>query len=99
MLVDPDERAVDQDIFEIGILAEGVEDPFPDIFLCPTPEARIHGEPFAERFRKIAPRRACARNPKNGFDKLSVVTPVAAAITDFAWQLRCNPLPLGVAQY
>jgi hypothetical protein len=29
MLVDPDERAIDEDIFEIRIVAERLEDPFP----------------------------------------------------------------------
>jgi hypothetical protein len=56
MLVDPDERAVDEDIFEIGIVAEGFENTLPDPLLRPAPEARIDGEPFAERFRQIAPR-------------------------------------------
>ena len=62
MLVDPDERTVDEDIFEIGIVAEGVQNTLPDTLLRPTPEARIDGEPLAECFRQIAPRRARARN-------------------------------------
>ena len=98
MLVDPDECAVDEDIFEIGIVAERLENPLPDPFLRPAPEARIDGEPLAERFRQIAPRRAGARNPKNGFDKEPVVTP-ATGIAGFARQLRRDPLPLGVAQH
>lgn len=84
MLVGPDERAVDEDIFEIRILAERLEDPLPDPLLRPAPEARIDGEPPAERFRQIAPRRAGARNPKNRFDKEPVVAPAAAGVTGFA---------------
>jgi hypothetical protein len=38
------------------------------------------------------------RDPKNSFDKEPVVTPAAAAITDFARQLRRDLHPLGVAQ-
>src|SRR6266853_6610881 len=99
MLVDPDERAVNEDIFEIGIVAEGFENALPDTLLRPAPEARIHGEPLAERFRQIAPRRTSARNPKNRFDKEPVVTPAATGISGFARQLWRDPLPLGVAQH
>ena len=84
MLVDPDECAIDQDIFEIRIVAERLEDALPDPLLRPAPEARIDGVPLAERFRQIAPRRAGARNPKNGFDKQPVVTPAATGISGFA---------------
>jgi hypothetical protein len=55
MLVDPDERAIDEDIFEIEIVAERFENALPDAFLRPAPEARINGEPLAERFRRITP--------------------------------------------
>ena len=56
MLVDPDEWAVDQDIFEIGIVAECLENPLPDPLLRPPTETRIYREPLAERFRQVAPR-------------------------------------------
>ena len=99
MLVDPDERAVDEDIFEIGIVAESLEKALPDALLRPAPEARIYREPLAERFRQIAPRRARARNPKNGLDEETVVTPAAAGITNFARQMRRDPFPLCVVQH
>ena len=54
MLMDPNERAVDKDIFEIRIVAERLENPLPDALLHPAPEARIDGEPLAEPFRQIA---------------------------------------------
>ena len=75
MLVDPDECAVDEDIFEIGIVAESLENALPNALLRPAPEARIYREPLAERLRQIAPRRARASNPKNGFDKEPVISP------------------------
>jgi len=43
MLVDPDERAVDEDVFEIRIVAEGLENALPDTLLRPAPEARRYG--------------------------------------------------------
>jgi len=99
MLVDPDECAVDKDIFEIGIVAERPENAFPNALLGPPPEASIRRKPLAERFRQIAPRRARPRNPKNRFDKKSVVTTTAAGVTDFTRQLWGNPLPLRVVQH
>jgi hypothetical protein len=47
MLVDPDDRAVDEDVFEIGGLAESLENPLLDSLLRPAPEALIDGEPLA----------------------------------------------------
>jgi hypothetical protein len=64
MLVDPDECAVDEDIFEIGIVAEGFENMLPNTLLGPAPETRIYGEPLAEGFRQIAPWRTCARDQR-----------------------------------
>ena len=76
MLMDPNERAVDKDIFEIRIVAERLENPLPDALLHPAPEARIDGEPLAEPFRQIAPRRARARNPKNASTKSRLSRPL-----------------------
>jgi hypothetical protein len=56
MLVDPDECAVDEDIFEIGIVAERLENVLPNALLRPPPEASTRRKPLAERFRQIAPR-------------------------------------------
>lgn len=95
MLMDPDERAIDEDIFEIRIRAERFETPLPDSLLRPAPKARLDGEPPAERFRQVAPRRARARNPKNRFDEEPVVASAAARVTGFARQFRRDPLPLG----
>src|ERR1700758_1042292 len=99
MLVDPDECAVDQDIFEIGIVAERLENSLPNALLRPPPEASIRREPLAERFRQIAPWRARSCNPKHGFDKEAVVTSAAAGVTDFTRELRHNPFPLRIAQH
>ena len=98
MLVDSDKCAIDEDVFEIGVIAESFENALPNALLHPAPEARIYCEPLAERFWQIAPRRTCASNPQNGFDEETVVTPTAARITDFARQLRRDPFPLRVVQ-
>jgi len=78
---------------EIWIVAEGLENSLPNAVLRPAPEAHLCGESIAERFRQIAPRRAGARNPENGFDKKPVVASAAAGITGVTRQLRGDPLP------
>lgn len=40
MLVDPDECAIDEDIFEIGIVAERLENPLPAPF-CAQRQKRV----------------------------------------------------------
>jgi hypothetical protein len=52
MLMDPDQFAIDENIFEIRIVAEGLENALPDTLLRPPPEACVDGEPLAERFRQ-----------------------------------------------
>jgi hypothetical protein len=99
MLVDPDERAINEDIFEIGIVAERLENPLPNALLRPAPEACICRKPLAERCRQIAPRRSRPRNPENRFDKEPVVMSAAAGIPGFTRQFRRNPLPLLVVQH
>jgi hypothetical protein len=49
MLADPDECAIDENIFEIRIVAEGLENMLPNALARPAPKARIYGEPLAER--------------------------------------------------
>jgi hypothetical protein len=51
MLMDPDVRRVDEDIFEIGIIRQTLENPLPCALLCPTPKPRVDGEPVAEFLR------------------------------------------------
>ena len=55
MLVDPDVGGVDEHVFEIGIGRQGLENPFPNAFLRPTPEPCVDAVPFAKFARQIAP--------------------------------------------
>jgi hypothetical protein len=63
------------------------------------PEARIDGEPLAERFRQIAPRRAGARNPKNGFVKSRLsrlLLPGSPALPDSSGAIHSHWLSLKI---
>ena len=63
MLMHPDMRRVEEDIFEVRIIRQALENPLPCALLCPTPKPRVDGEPVAEFLRQITPGRASARNP------------------------------------
>jgi len=92
--MDPDVRRVDEHVFEIGIVRQGLENPLPDTFLRPAPEARVDAVPFAELARQITPGRASSRDPQDRFDKQAIVTRSGAGITKLARQLWRNPFPL-----
>ncbi len=84
MLVDPDVRAIDEHIFEVGIIGHSSEKPFPDAVLRPTPKAGVRGVPFAERIRQITPGRAGSRNPQHRLNEHPIVTSGGAGITFLA---------------
>jgi hypothetical protein len=98
MLMDPDQRRVDEDVFEIWILRQVLENPLPRALLRPPPEARVYGVLFAKFVRQIAPRCTCPNHPQHPFNKQTIVVSAASWIADLPWKFGCNPFPLGVAQ-
>ena len=96
MLMDPHQRRIDEDVFEIRIPGQVLENPLPHVLLRPPPEARVDGVPFAKFVRQIAPRRTCPSHPQHPFHKQTIVVSAASRITDLPWQFRCNPFPLGI---
>jgi hypothetical protein len=96
--MDPDVRRVDEDVFEIGIIRQGLENALPHALLRPSPEAGIDGEPFAEFLRQITPGRAGSRDPQHRLDKQPVVMCGGAGITNLARQFWRNPVPLLLVQ-
>jgi hypothetical protein len=96
MLVDPDERAVDEDVFEIRIVAEGLENALPDTLLRPAPEARIDGEPLCRTLPEDLAT-ASPRNPKNGFDKEPrPLLPGSPALPDSSGAIRSHWVSLNI---
>ena len=96
--MDPDVGGVDEDVFEIGIIRQGLENPFPDAFLRPAPEARVDAVPFAELARQITPGRPGSRNPQDCFDEQPIVRCGRAWITNLARQFWRNSFPLLLVQ-
>ena len=96
--MDPDVGCVDEDVFEIGIVRQGLKKALPDAFLRPTPEARVDAVPFAEGARQITPRRAGARDPQDRLNEQPIVGCGRAGITNFARQFWGNSFPLLLVQ-
>ena len=96
--MDPDVRAIDEHIFEVGIIGHCPENSFPHACLRPSPKASVHAVSFAKRDRQITPWRASARDPQDCFDKQPIIRRGAAGIPFLTRQLRRHPFPLIVAQ-
>ena len=96
--MDPADRSVDHHIFEIGGVREGQQDAFPYALFCPTPEARVDGEPVAELAGQIAPGRARAGDPQDRLDKQPIILSIAPWITRLSRRLMFNATPPLVRQ-
>src|SRR3954465_13779924 len=84
MTMDLDDGGVDQGVFQVGLVRDGVEQPLPDARLHPVAEAREHAVPVAERGRQIAPGTARADHPQDGLNKQAVVLAASPRITGLA---------------
>jgi len=69
MLVGFDDSAVDEGFLEIGVFGKLGKHLMPDTFLRPSPEPLVHGVPFAEFRRQVAPWRAASGDLQDCFQK------------------------------
>jgi hypothetical protein len=97
--VDLDDGGVDHSVFHVGIVADSIEQPFPDICLHPVAEPREHAVPVAERARQIAPGTASAGDPQHRLHKQPVILAATPGIARLAKTQRLHLRPLGVRQY
>src|SRR4051812_17412800 len=96
--MDLDDGGVDQGVFHVGLVRDGIEQPLPDARLHPIAEAGEDAVPVSKRRRQIAPGTARARNPQHGFDKQAVVLAAAPRIARLAQATRFHLRPWGVGQ-
>ena len=85
--------AVEQDFFEIPILAEDLEPPFPDPFLGPAREARERGMPVAKLRGQVAPGRPRAPDPQHRLQESAVVLGGDPAVARLAGEKIFDPGP------
>ena len=69
MLMGAHDGAVDEDLFEVGIIAQRLEKILPNTATAPPIEALIHGVPTAKLFRQHSPMRPRPGQPKDRFHK------------------------------
>src|SRR3546814_10625462 len=99
MLMRPHDGAVDEDVLEVGIIAQRRKKPFPDPIAAPAVEPLIHRVPAPELLRQNAPMRSRPRQPQDRLDKQPIVSARPARIACLARQMRFNPLPKRVAYF
>lgn len=98
MLMDPDDGAINERVFEVWVLGQVLEDGLEDALQSPSAEAAEGRVPIPELFMQIAPGSARAGNPEYRFKKEPIVGRPTAGITAFTRQQRRDPLPLLLAQ-
>ena len=69
----PYHRAVDNDIFHIGVLGKMVMHPFPDAFITPAGKPLVDAVPVAVAFGQQSPLGAATGDPENPFHKPAAV--------------------------
>jgi hypothetical protein len=95
--VDLNDGGIDHGVFHVRIVGDSLEQPLPDIRLCPVAEACEYAVPMAERGWQIAPGTAGARDPQYRFHKKSVVLAAPPRIARLAQTMRLHLRPLGVS--
>ena len=75
VLVHPDDGAINDDVFEVGIRRQGFEKLIEHAASDPPTESLKHRVPLPEILGKVAPGRSNPNNPENRFDKKAVVSP------------------------
>jgi hypothetical protein len=98
MLMDSNDRTVDENLFKIDVFGQFLEYLGPNSALLPTGESLVHAVALPELLRKIAPRRADARKPDNRLHKEPIVGTTLPGIRRVAGYQVLNPLPLVIAQ-
>src|SRR3546814_18836322 len=99
MLMRPHDGAVDEDVLEVGIIAQRRKKPFPDPIAAPAVEPLIHRVPAPELLRQNAPMRSRPPQPQDRLDKQPIVSARPARIACLARQMRVTPLPTPVAYF
>ena len=91
MLVDPDDRAIDEDELEIGIIGQCPENPLPDALLRPPPKARVHCDHLPKasgRSRQGEPVRAIHRTASTNSRLSRPLRPGSPGLPDSSGAMR-----------
>ena len=86
VLMNFDESPIHHYDLQVQVIRQGFKQPLKDPALHPTAETPVHGIPFAEVWRPVAPRRAGAGNPEGAFHRLAIVKAGATGVGRLARQ-------------
>jgi len=98
MLMDANDRTVDEDLLEVGIIGQRGKNSLPYAACLPPCKPFIDAVPGAELFGQVAPGRSRPCHPHHGLDEQAIVRRDTPAVTRFARRQVGNPLPLIVTQ-
>jgi hypothetical protein len=98
LLVDPDDGAVGDHVFQVRITAQHSEYPVEHTPQRPPAEPLEDRIPIPEVQRQIPPWRANPRDPQHRFQKQAVVLTGSPRIAGLAWDKSGDLVPLRVAE-
>ncbi len=98
MLMDANDRTVNEDFLKIGITGQLGKNPLPNATFLPACEPPVDDVPGTELFWQFAPARSRTCHPQRSLDKQAIVRRATPAVFRFSWQQVGNPLPLIVTQ-
>jgi hypothetical protein len=96
--VSADNRGIDDQVLEIGVVRQGFEDTLPDAFLAPAAKPPKDTVPLSEHFRQVTPGRSSADNPKHTLHKHPVIAPGRTALVRTADDQTRDSVPSLVLQ-
>lgn len=93
LLVNRNDGAVDECVFEVWVIAHGVEKTLENARLCPPQKSPELAVPVAELGRQVALGRSRPHPPEYRFQKQTVVLISCSSIAGFPRPVRFKPLP------
>lgn len=99
MLMCPDYRAVQVQLFKVRVLGQLVEDPVPHLLAGPAAESHVHAVPVPESPGQVTPRNPGAQNVQHTFYEEAVVGSRSSRILWLSREHLGDSLPLIIPQH
>jgi hypothetical protein len=93
-----DDGGVDDCVFHVRLIRDGVEKSFENVGLNPIAVAFENRLPMAEKTQQVTPRASRPHDPQNCLNEAPVVPAAASRIAWLAQTMRLHLRPLGVRQ-
>jgi hypothetical protein len=90
---------VNHDTFHVGVIGDGIKNPFENISFHPMAEALENGVPVAKRGWKITPRGPGSGNPQDRFHEKTPIPAGATGVAFLAKTMRLHQSPLRITDH